>query len=374
MRAVDEPYSEQVVLLPGQGLWYSAPVVPHHFLNEAEVIEGIQPRRVFTRGQFGLIDDWFVYMCPQSVFKIHPLFDAILAEILKRQPRGHLVVTSGRRSQWTQAYVKRLEVAIGAETFRKRVHVIDRVSSEQFVDLLKIADLLLQPFPYDGSRTSADSLAAGVPYLTLPTEYLRGRMGLAFLRTMNLPQLVARNSEDYVSIAVDLANDPHTYGAIKIAVEERAHLIWEDFDTVHGWVQFLSVACGLPAPDRDLFMTQCLSEKDRAKESLRRYQRRGNRKQFDARRGTERWLLQEGVALLQDGSQLEEGEIPRVFNRWRPAAIRNHSYSHAQVNQVLSTGDEQTIGQISEINTKDESVVVEVDINAGGDFMPPRSM
>ena len=44
-----------------------------------------------------------------------------------------------------------------------------------------------------GSRTSADGLANGVPVLTLPAEYLRGRMGVQFYRSMGMPELVAHN-------------------------------------------------------------------------------------------------------------------------------------------------------------------------------------
>jgi predicted O-linked N-acetylglucosamine transferase (SPINDLY family) len=34
-----------------------------------------------------------------------------------------------------------------------RLHLIPRVSAEKFLALIEIADLLLHPFPFDGSRT-----------------------------------------------------------------------------------------------------------------------------------------------------------------------------------------------------------------------------
>ena len=49
-------------------------------------------------------------------------------------------------------------------------------------------------FSFDaGSRTSADGLANGIPVLTLPAEYLRGRMGVQFYKSMGMPELVAHN-------------------------------------------------------------------------------------------------------------------------------------------------------------------------------------
>ena len=62
--------------------------------------------------------------------------------------------------RWTETYITRLKSALGPE-YASRLHVIDRVSSEQFLGLIKLADVVLHPFPFDGSRTSADSLIAG---------------------------------------------------------------------------------------------------------------------------------------------------------------------------------------------------------------------
>ena len=51
------------------------------------------PPMNYSRADFGLSDEWFLYFCPQSVFKIHPLFDSVFAEILEKNPAGHLVIT-----------------------------------------------------------------------------------------------------------------------------------------------------------------------------------------------------------------------------------------------------------------------------------------
>ena len=74
--------------------------------------------------------------------------------------------------RWTEIYITRLKSALGPE-YASRLHVIDRVSSEQFLGLIKLADVVLHPFPFDGSRTSADSLIAGESiYYTVRTVIL----------------------------------------------------------------------------------------------------------------------------------------------------------------------------------------------------------
>ena len=90
---------------------------------------------------------------------MHPLFDSVFADILRGNPRGHLVVTGGRRKRWTDIYIRRLLQAL--PDVADRVHLIERVSAERFPSLLALADVLLHPFPFDGSRTAIDSLEVG---------------------------------------------------------------------------------------------------------------------------------------------------------------------------------------------------------------------
>ena len=128
----------------------------------------LAPAISYSKAYFNLSEDSFVYFCPQSVFKIHPLFDFVLRDILLANPMGHIVVTEGRRPRWTEAYAERLRRSLG-DVLMRRLHLIERVSAEKFMSLLRIADVMLHPFPFDGSRTSADGFAAGIPVLTMPT-------------------------------------------------------------------------------------------------------------------------------------------------------------------------------------------------------------
>jgi hypothetical protein len=196
----------------------------------------------------------------------------------------------------------------------QRLHLIERVSSEKFLALLRVADVILHPFPFDGSRTSADGLIAGVPVLTLPSEYLRGRMGAAFLRTMNLPELVARSRMEYIQIAVKLAEDRPYYERIKSAIKDRLHLIWEDMEYVHSWAQFLCTAAGISPLNWDDFIRQ--TGRDLPHETALRDERRRNHELFDTVWGEETWLLEEnGVALLE--SHLNVSQVPKIFNDWK---------------------------------------------------------
>jgi hypothetical protein len=222
------------------------------------------------------------------------------------------VVTGGRRPRWTQIYLTRLQNALGPD-LSPRLHMIERVSSEQFPALLKIADVILHPFPFDGSKTSADALEVHKPLVTLPTEYLRGRMGAAFLRTMNIPELVARNRSEYVDIAVRLSQDVGFYDRMVEQIEGRVDLIWEDMSTPYAWTQLLCGLTGSAAPSWDTFLAS--SGRDTEVEQRRTAARNHNARLFDATWGPERWLLHDGVATLE--SMLDNPQqLPCIFRDW----------------------------------------------------------
>ena len=81
-------------------------------LKKAHMDKLVSPFKNYTRSSFALEDDWFIFLLPQSVFKIHPLYDTVMAQILVHNESIHLMVTGGRRQSWTDIYKERLRKSI----------------------------------------------------------------------------------------------------------------------------------------------------------------------------------------------------------------------------------------------------------------------
>mmetsp|Transcript_25961 Transcript_25961/g.31411 ORF Transcript_25961/g.31411 Transcript_25961/m.31411 type:complete len:168 (-) Transcript_25961:281-784(-) len=112
-----------------------------------------------------------------------------------------------------------------------------------------------------GSKTAADVLQAGVPIVTFPQPYLRGRMAANFLTTMELHTIdplvaassccVASSVADYVSKALRLGNDATYRDKVASAIKERSYRIWNDFQTSFEWARFLVRALGVSGVNDD---------------------------------------------------------------------------------------------------------------------------
>ena len=68
-------------------------------------------------------------------------------------------------------------------------------------------DIALDTFPYPGGLTTCEALFMGVPVVTLIGDRHGSRFGFSFLSNLGLSELAAKNKEEYVNIAVTLAQD-----------------------------------------------------------------------------------------------------------------------------------------------------------------------
>lgn len=80
--------------------------------------------------------------------------------------------------------------------------------SQEYLHKYAETDIALDTFPYPGGGTTCDALYMGVPVVTyVSTERHNTRFGYSLLKNVGLEELCAFTEEDYIKIAVDLAND-----------------------------------------------------------------------------------------------------------------------------------------------------------------------
>jgi predicted O-linked N-acetylglucosamine transferase (SPINDLY family) len=158
------------------------------------------------RRRLGIRADGTLYLCAQSLFKLHPDNDAVFGEILRRDPRGQLVLIEGQSARWSAILATRF-----ARVFPEaldRVWFMPRMPFDNFLTLLRAADAVLDPLHWTGGNSTFEAFALGVPIVTWPGAFMRGRVTAAAARQAGVPDMIAADTEQYVDLAVRLAHDP----------------------------------------------------------------------------------------------------------------------------------------------------------------------
>ncbi|MBX3415486.1 MAG: tetratricopeptide repeat protein [Pirellulales bacterium] len=211
----DEHYTEQLVRLPDLSVCYERPV-----LDE-------RPR---DRASFGLDPARHLYICPQSLFKFHPEFDAVLGEILRRDPQGDLVLLEGKYDHWKRLLMERFSRTIPDVV--DRIRFLGRLKRVDFLALNAAADVSLDPMHFGGGNTTYEALALGTPVVTLPGDFLRSRISLALYTKMGCMDCVVRTPDQYVDLAVKLGTDRSYREGVRRSILATADVLFDNRQAV----------------------------------------------------------------------------------------------------------------------------------------------
>lgn len=80
-------------------------------------------------------------------------------------------------------------------------------SREEHLRLYGACHIALDTYPYNGTTTTCEALWMGVPVVTLAGSTHVSRVGASLLVNVGLPELVAKSADEYVNIALALAQN-----------------------------------------------------------------------------------------------------------------------------------------------------------------------
>lgn len=179
-----------------------------------------RPREAPSRDKAGLPEGAFVFCSFNSSYKYSPpLFD-LWADMLRAAPDSVLWLGHPGESAAAALFREIQQRGIDAE----RLVFADRVDAHiDHLARLQLADLALDPFPYNSHSTGIDTLWAGVPLVALNGTTFAGRVGASMLGAAGMAELVATTPEEYLEIALRLYGNPQQLAQVrKRLIDARA--------------------------------------------------------------------------------------------------------------------------------------------------------
>jgi len=142
-----------------------------------------------------------------NLAKTHPVTIETWARILNAVPDSRLLFKSrffadaDMRAYFAKAFAghgvdpARIEMAGGLPLVRDHLMRYNEV------------DIALDTFPYNGTTTTCEALAMGVPVITLAGHRHAGRVGVSLLSAYGLERFIADDRDSYIALARETARD-----------------------------------------------------------------------------------------------------------------------------------------------------------------------
>jgi predicted O-linked N-acetylglucosamine transferase (SPINDLY family) len=193
-------YSEKTILLP-RCTWCYEPSGP---------TPEIAPLPALSSGRI-------TFGSRNSPLKVSTAVLELWAQIVLAVPGSRLLLTAPAGSARTAIQ----DVVDRAGLPNERVEFLYQEPWNEFIRSYNSIDIALDPFPYNGWITTCDALWMGVPVVTLAGATAPGRGGRSILMNIGLSELIAETREQYLEIAVRLANDLPRLSEMRAGLRER---------------------------------------------------------------------------------------------------------------------------------------------------------
>ncbi|MEP1789960.1 tetratricopeptide repeat protein [Reichenbachiella sp.] len=215
-------YTEEVVLFEN---------LPTYYYRTGE---SGQPK---SRSDFDLPEQSRVYLCVQSMNKIHPDFDVLIKGILEADSKALICFTTPKKEALVNQLLERFQRTLGQQM--DRIKVIRKLEHQDYLRLIKVADVCLDPPHYSGANTTYETLQMGVPVITLPGQFQRGKYSEAIYRILGLEDYIPNSEAQYVELALKLAKSSEAKDEFFKHYAQHSHMLFEQVGIIEEIEAFL---------------------------------------------------------------------------------------------------------------------------------------
>jgi len=173
----------------------------------------VRPPPVILRGKL-------TFGCLSNVAKISDQVVKTWSALLEAIPSSRLLLKERQFSDST--FAERFARRFASHGIaRDRLIFRGRASPAVHLGTFHEVDLCLDPFPYNNTTISFESLWMGVPFVTLAGDRHAARIGLAILHALGLTDMVAGDPDDYVARARNAVADLDRLSTLRLGLRRR---------------------------------------------------------------------------------------------------------------------------------------------------------
>jgi len=248
--AVDYYLADRFALPDDAQEYYSEKLIkmPHCYI----AVDGFELDRPSAfRSEFGIPENGIVYLSSQGGAKRHPDNMKLQVQILAQVPHSYLLI-KGMKTDESVILQNFSELAVSMGVASDRIKIMPSTPREDTHRAnLKIADVILDTYPYNGATTTLEALWCEIPLVTRVGQQFAARNSYSMLMNAGVTEGIAWTDEEYVAwgVRLGLNRDLRDRVRWKLRQSKRTSPLWDarqftrDLEAVYQqiWERYLRV-------------------------------------------------------------------------------------------------------------------------------------
>jgi predicted O-linked N-acetylglucosamine transferase (SPINDLY family) len=158
-----------------------------------------------SRVEAGLPEDAFVFCSMNNRYKFNPQVFDVWCRLLNQTAGSCLWLKHPNGVAADNLVREAVARGVSAERI---IFASFAASRADHLARLQLADVALDPSPYNSHSSGIDTLWAGVPMVTLLGDTFAGRVGASLVTAAGLPECVTHSWDAYLDLCLDLYKNP----------------------------------------------------------------------------------------------------------------------------------------------------------------------
>ena len=224
--AIDYFIADPYVLPDEAQDYYSEKIwrLPHTYLGIDGFEVGVP---TLKREDLNIGNDSIIFMNIQGPLKLHPDTLRLQLRILKNVPNSYLLVKGKDDQRFLQKLYAQLATEEGVNCDRLRF--LGRTPTEvEHRANLRIADVMLDTYPYNGATTTLETLWMEIPLVTRVGEQFAARNSYTFMINAGITEGIAWSDEEYIEWGIKLGTDENLRKEVswKLRQSKKTSPLW----------------------------------------------------------------------------------------------------------------------------------------------------